>query len=220
LAVDFRLYLITDRRQAPGGDIAGAVGRALDAGVRAVQLREKDLWGRELYRLAMAVRELTARYGAKLLLNDRIDVALAAGADGVQLGVASMAALDARALLGPSALIGCSTHSLVELAEAEAGGADFVTFGPVFATPSKARYGPPVGVDALRAACGAARIPVFALGGVGAQNAGEVVAAGAAGVAAISAIAAAADPGKAVAELEDRVDAAMAARNKGKAGAP
>lgn len=220
MAVDFRLYLITDRRQAPGGGIAGAVARALDAGVRAVQLREKDLGGRELHRLAGRMRELTARYGAKLLVNDRVDVALAVGADGVHLGVASMAARDARTLLGPSALIGCSTHSLVELAEAEAGGADFVTFGPVFATPSKARYGPPVGVDALRDACGAARIPVFALGGVGAQNAGEVVAAGAAGVAAISAIVAAADPESAVAELEGRVNAAIAARNQGKAGAP
>lgn len=218
MAVDFRLYLITDRRQAPGGDIVSAVERALAGGVRAVQLREKDLGGRELHGLARAMRDRTARYGAKLLVNDRVDVALAVGADGVHLGVASMPPRDARALLGAAALIGCSAHSAGEVAEAD--GADFVTFGPVYATPSKARYGPPVGVDALREACAAARVPVFALGGVGARNAGEAVAAGAAGVAAISAIVAAADPAAAAAELDDLVGAALAARRKGKGGTP
>ncbi|MGZ8463657.1 MAG: thiamine phosphate synthase, partial [Candidatus Deferrimicrobiaceae bacterium] len=100
MRVDFRVYLITDRRPAPGGDILRAVEGALDGGVRAVQLREKDLSGKELYLLAGRMRELTARHGARLLVNDRVDVALAVGADGVHLGGSSMPASVARKLLG------------------------------------------------------------------------------------------------------------------------
>ena len=134
--IDFGLYLITDRRQARGGDLLSAVERALDGGVRAVQLREKDLPGRELLALAEGMRRLTSRYGAKLLVNDRADVALACRADGVHLGVASIPPSVARRLLGPDALIGCSTHGEAELAAAADGGADFATFGPVYATAS------------------------------------------------------------------------------------
>jgi thiamine-phosphate pyrophosphorylase len=217
-AVDFRLYLITDRRQASGGDLLAAVGRALGGGVRAVQLREKDLGARELLELARKMRELTFCRGAKLLINDRVDIALAAGADGVHLGGASMHPEDARRLLGRGMLIGCSTHSAEEVAAAERGGADFVTFGPVFATPSKAAYGPPVGVDALRRACAAARIPVFALGGMGKRNVSEAVAAGADGVAAISAVLAAEDPGSAASEIGDRLAAAFVGKRQGQEG--
>ena len=201
MAVDFRLYLVTDRRRAAGGDLLAAVGRALEGGVRAVQLREKDLPGRELYELAVVLRALTSRHGARLLVNDSIDVAVAAGADGVHLGVASVPPGEARRLLGPGKLIGCSTHDIGELSAACEVGADFVTFGPVYATPSKAAYGPPVGVGALRAACAASRVPVFALGGVGAGNAREVLAAGAWGIGAIGAILGAADPSAAAREL-------------------
>jgi thiamine-phosphate pyrophosphorylase len=144
LRVDFRVYLITDRRQAPGEDIVKAVAGALDGGIRAVQLREKDLPGKDLYRLAGRMRNLTARYGARLLINDRVDVAMAVGADGVHLGGSSMPASVARKLLGEEALIGCSTHSESELRVAADQGADFATFGPVYPTASKAAYGPPV----------------------------------------------------------------------------
>ncbi len=204
MPVDFRVYLITDRTQAPGGDILGVVAAALDGGIRAVQLREKDLGGRDLFRLAEAMRRLTARYGARMLVNDRIDVAYAAGADGVHLGGGSIPAADARKLLGVRALIGRSAHNGAELAAAEAEGADFATFGPVYATPSKARYGPPVGVAALAAACGSAKIPVFALGGVGPGNMQETLIAGAFGIALISAVVAAADPRAAALELTAR----------------
>lgn len=200
-AVDFGLYLITDRKRVPGGDLPGAVERALAGGVRAVQLREKDLPGRDLYELAVTMRRISSRYGAVLLVNERIDVALACGADGVHLGSASIPPSAARRLLGPAALIGCSTHGEAELAAAVGGGADFVTFGPVFATPSKAAFGPPLGVSALRRACDGCRIPVFALGGVGPGNVSEVVSAGASGIALISAVLGAADPAAAAAEL-------------------
>ena len=201
MRVDFRVYLITDRRQAPGGDIVRAVALALDGGIRAVQLREKDLPGKELYRLADRIRELTARYGARLLVNDRIDVVLAVGADGVHLGGSSMPASVARRLLGKESLIGCSTHNTRELRDAADQGADFATFGPVYPTPSKAAYGPPVGVSALAAASRETILPLFALGGVGAGNAREAIEAGAFGIALISYVLAAADPREAARNL-------------------
>ena len=216
--VDFRVYLITDRRQAPGGDILRAVEGALDGGIRAVQLREKDLPGKELYLLAKRMRELTARHGARLLVNDRVDVALAVGADGVHLGGASMPASAARTLLGEEALIGCSTHGVRELREAAAQGADFATFGPVYPTPSKAAYGPPVGVIALAEACRETAIPVFALGGVKKENAGEAIGAGAFGIALISGVVAAADPRGAAAELVTRFGNAAAGQAGGGRG--
>jgi thiamine-phosphate pyrophosphorylase len=161
------------------------------------------------------MRELTARHGARLLVNDRVDVALAVGADGVHLGGSSMPASVARKLLGEEALIGCSTHSEKELREAAGQGADFATFGPVYPTPSKAAFGPPVGVTALAGACGRSAIPVFALGGVGPHNVGEVMEAGAFGIALISGVVAAADPRGAAAELFTRIGNTRAA---GKAG--
>lgn len=201
MKVDFRVCLITDRKQAEGGDLPAAVEKALAGGIRAVQLREKDLSGRELFMLARTIREITSRSGARLLINDRADVALAVGADGVHLGGQSIPAREARRMLGDGAIVGCSAHDERELSEAEDGGADFATFGPVFATPSKARYGPPVGVGALARACGKARIPVFALGGVGPENAGEVLRAGCFGIALISAVVAAQDPEAAAREI-------------------
>jgi len=192
--VDFSLYLITDRRQVPGGDLVTAVRGALEGGVRAVQLREKDLPAAELFPLARELRELTRRHGARLFVNDRLDVALAVGADGVHLGGHSLPTATARRLLGPLALIGVSTHSESEAARAARDGADFVTFGPVYFTPSKARYGAPVGLERLSAATAVSPLPVFALGGVTAERCVDVLAAGARGAALISAILADPDP--------------------------
>ncbi len=214
-AVDFRVYLITDRRLASGGDLLRAVERALAGGVRAVQLREKDLGAGELLELAREMRVLTARRGAKLLINDRVDVALASGADGVHLGESSIPPEEARRLLGPGRLIGVSTHSEEQLAAAQAAGADFAVFGPVYYTPSKAAFGPPLGVDALRKACASARIPVFALGGVGARDIDEVVKAGADGIAMISAILAAEDQEAAASEINDSVNDAISKYREG-----
>ncbi|CAG0987216.1 thiamine phosphate synthase [Geobacter sp.] len=192
--VDFPLYLITDRHQTVGRDLLAVVEEALAGGVRAIQLREKDLFPRELLELARAMRELTDRYGAKLLINDRVDVALAVGADGVHLGEASIPADVAQRLLGTERLVGVSCHGLKGALAAERLGADFITFGPVYPTPSKAAYGDPVGVEQLAEAVGLLRIPVFALGGISRGNTSEVMAAGAAGVALISAIISAGNP--------------------------
>lgn len=194
LPIDFSLYLITDRRQTVGRSLVSVVREALEGGVRAVQLREKDLSGRELLMLAEELRQITREYGARLLINDRLDIALAVNADGVQLGAASLPVSAARRVLGARCLIGYSAHCVHEAAQAAADGADFVTFGPVFFTPSKAAYGEPLGIELLQSASTALAIPVFALGGVKRENIAQVMAAKAHGIALISAVIAAADP--------------------------
>lgn len=191
--IDFSLYLITDRHQTAGRPLLEVVEAALSGGVRAVQLREKDLPAAELYDLAWELRALTSRYDARLLINERIDVALAVEADGVHLGVRSLPVTAARRI-APDLLIGYSSHALGEAAAALAKGADFVTFGPVFTTPSKAAYGEPLGLTKLARACEAAKSPVFALGGVKQTNLAQVTAAGCYRVALISDILAAPDP--------------------------
>jgi thiamine-phosphate pyrophosphorylase len=202
MTVDFSLYLITDRKQLPPGrDLVETVAAALEGGVRAVQLREKDLAAAELYPLARELRELTARHGARLLINDRLDVALAVEADGVHLGGHSLPVAVARKILGPGRLIGVSTHRPEEVAAAQRGGADFATFGPVFFTPSKAAFGEPVGLDRLREACSTTTLPVFALGGVTRERLPELRAAGVRGVALITAILAASEPTAAAAAI-------------------
>jgi thiamine-phosphate pyrophosphorylase len=200
--IDFTLYLITDRHQLLAGrSLAETVEAALRGGVRAVQLREKDLPAAQLLPLAMELRALTRRFGARLLINDRVDVALAVEADGVHLGGHSLPPTTVRKLLGPERLIGVSTHHPAEVTAAARDGADFVTFGPVFATPSKLAYGPPCGLDALRTACAAAQIPVFALGGIKCGDLSPLRACGAHGIAVISAVIATPDPDLAVRTL-------------------
>ena len=195
------VHLITDRRLVPSlpDAVASAVAGA-PPGAIAVHLREKDLEGRALLALARALREICTRAGQRLLVNDRLDVALAAGADGVHLPSAGVPPADARALLGPAALLGVSCHSAGDVLCALAGGASYATFGPVHDTPSKRGLGTPVGVEALRAAA-AVGLPLVALGGMTPERAREAFAAGARGVAAIRAWLEAPDPAAAVAAL-------------------
>ncbi len=202
--LNFRLYFVTDRTQTANRPLTDVVHAALDGGVRAIQLREKDLEGRELYVLAEQLRALTARYQAQLLVNDRIDVALAVEADGVHLGQHSFSVEDARRLLGAGKLIGVSTHSQQEIDAAQ--DADFIVFGPVYYTPSKATYGEPQGLDRLRAAVTHSTLPVFAIGGIKTERVAEVVETGAHGVAMISALSAAPDPARAARELLRQLD--------------
>ncbi|MBI3757345.1 MAG: thiamine phosphate synthase [Deltaproteobacteria bacterium] len=201
--IDFRLYFVTDRKQTASRSLVDVVHAALDGGVHAVQLREKDLEGGELYQLASKLRELTARYQARLFVNDRIDVALAVNADGVHLGQTSFPVAVTRQLLGPEKLIGVSTHSAAEIQAAT--GADFLLFGPVYFTPSKAAYGEPQGVERLRQAVQQSPAPVIAIGGIKAAQIPEVLSAGAYGIGVITAISAASDPTQAARELLARL---------------
>jgi thiamine-phosphate pyrophosphorylase len=199
--------LITDRRRfpapLPGEVFAAAEWRVLQAAIRAgvgaLQLREKDLEGGELYDRAAALVGLCREAGVKFLVNDRADVALAAGADGVHLPGNGLPVVAARELLGARALVGRSMHDPGELAAAA--GADFVLFGPVFDTPSKRRFGPPQGVARLAAVARRSSMPVLAVGGVTPERVAEVLSAGAAGVAVIGSVLDAEDPVRAVADL-------------------
>ena len=188
MKIDFKLYLITDRKQTENANLLKAVRKALDGGIKAVQLREKDLDTRELLKLAYKMRVLTDKYDSKLFINDRFDIALVVGADGVHLTQASVPVDVVRKTVKKKLMIGVSTHSLKEAKEAENGGADFITFGPVYRTQSKVKYGAPVGLDALKEVSSRVKIPVFALGGVKTGRIGNVKKAGAFGVSMISEI--------------------------------
>jgi len=166
-----------------------------------VQLREKDLSGRELFLLAEKAKALCEKYGAALFINDRIDIALAIDAEGVQLAGSSVPVDAARALLGEKKSIGVSTHALEEAQSAAGAGADFILFGPVYFTPSKAAYGAPQGLELLREVAQNVSCPVYAIGGINARNLGAVKETGVRGVALISAVLSAGDPRQAAEEL-------------------
>ncbi len=206
------VHLITDRKWTP--DLAAAARRALSGvppGAVSIHLREKDLGGAELLRLTRALAEACHASGQLLLVNDRLDVALAGGADGVHLPAGGVPAADARRMLGAAGLVGVSCHSADEVARARDAGADYATFGPVFDTPSKRQYGPPVGLQALSVAARLG-LPLVGLGGIDPLNARAVFAAGACGVAAIRAWLDALDPAAAVRALCDAAGANPALR--------
>ncbi|MBI4653746.1 MAG: thiamine phosphate synthase [Nitrospirae bacterium] len=200
--IDFRLYLVTNRKHLVKtshfslltSHFFTAVREALKGGAKAIQLREKDLDTRKLLRLAYKMRGLTKKYKARLFINDRLDVALAVKADGVHLTQNSIPADAVRKVVHASRLtlhasrflIGVSTHSLKEALDAEEKGADFITIGPVYRTPSKLKYGAPLGVDTLKAVTKKIKIPVFAIGGVKINKLKELKNAGAYGAAIIS----------------------------------
>ncbi|HEY6197963.1 MAG TPA: thiamine phosphate synthase [Candidatus Binatia bacterium] len=202
---DFDLYLVTDRKLTGGRELVEVVEQALIGGVQAVQLREKDLDGAELFRLAEALKKSCARQRARLLINDRIDIALAVDADGVQLSAASMPIGAARQLLGGDKLIGASIHSLQEAQQAVRDGADFVLFGPVYFTPSKAAYGAPQGIARLQEVVEKISIPVYAIGGITGGNVEEIKKIGARGVALIAAVISAPDPAAAARAIVSRL---------------
>lgn len=201
----FRLYLVTDRTATRGRPLVEVVAAAIRGGVDAVQLREKDLDGRELCELGWALRAVCDAGGAKLLINDRIDVAVACGADGVHLPTTSFTPAEARALLGRGKIIACSTHSIAEARQASNAGANFVVAGPVFDTPSKRPYGDPLGLDGFAEIASAVPIPVVGIGGITEDTATSVRDRGGTGVAVITAILGTADPEAAARALRSGV---------------
>lgn len=198
-SVDFRLYLVTDRHQTAGRPLLSVLRRAVSAGVRAVQLRERDLPIRALRSLADDLqRELPQ---AKVLINDRVDLALALSTQGVHLRESSLPTAVVRGLLQPSQLLGASVHSIDGALAAEQQGADFVVLGPIHDTPSKREYGAPLGLAVLEQAARRVRIPIFAIGGMTAARARDARQAGAFGVAVLSSILSAGDVEQATTSL-------------------
>ena len=200
------LCYVTDRRSlaadSTGANLLSTIRNAISAGIDWVQIREKDLPTPELLmvtREAVQAAEACAKTGempstqavrAKIIVNDRLDVAIAAGADGVHLGresapVSEVVRWCRSGNAPPEFLVGASCHRVTEAREAETAGASYAIFGPVFETPSKRVFGPPVGIAQLSAACAAVKIPVLAIGGIDSRNVGECSRAGAAGIAAI-----------------------------------
>jgi len=208
------VYLVTEESLSAGRRSEEIVEAALGAGVRVVQVREKEGSARRALEIALAVRRLTRRFGALLIVNDRIDIALAAEADGVHLGQEDLPLADARRLLGEAALIGLSITEAAQLTAPDAAMADCLGVGAVFPTGSKSDA-TLTGLALLataRTATAATRVPIVAIGGITAENAGRAVLAGADVVAVIGAIAAAPDPGRAAAALLEAVRVAGSRR--------
>ncbi|MGD0459159.1 MAG: thiamine phosphate synthase [Terriglobia bacterium] len=185
---NFLLCYITDRRQLRSVSLAAVIRETVRAGVDIVQVREKDLTGRELIALveeALSAAREPGMGGARVVVNDRVDVALAGGADGAHLAAHSMPVQVVRRFVPRAFVIGVSCHSLGEAMTAESGGADYLVLGPVFQTPSKLGYGPPLGLDKLRNITSRIRIPVLALGGITVERIRPCLEAGASGIAGI-----------------------------------
>lgn len=168
-----KVLLISDTSLFPDEKVLEVFEQALEGGVRDIQLREKNLPLDKLFSLALVLRQMTERYKARLIINDRLDIALMVDADGVHLPEAGLPANEVKARY-PHLLVGVSCHSLESARRAQENGADYITFSPVFDTPSKREYGPPQGLEKLREVSRAVFIPVLALGGVNLNNLPEV----------------------------------------------
>ncbi|MCR4293882.1 MAG: thiamine phosphate synthase [Candidatus Kuenenia sp.] len=179
--------LITDRKQSRL-PLISAVKLALKGGVNTIQLREKDLATKDIYSLACELRAITHNLNARLIINDRVDIVLAVNADGVHLGWQSMPVSRVRNLIGFERIIGISAHTLQEALQAQDSGADYITYGPIFKTPSKEGVVEPTGTEALRELKEKIKIPIIALGGITVDNAESVMESGADGIAVVSSI--------------------------------
>jgi thiamine-phosphate pyrophosphorylase len=206
----FSLYLVTDRSLSLGRNTVDIVRAAIRGGVTCVQLREKQCATREFIEEARAIRCLLDALETRipLIVNDRIDVALAIGADGVHLGQTDMHISDARRLAGSSLLIGISAESVFDAVRAESEGADYIGISPIFATPTKKDAAPPLGLAGVRAIREAVSLPLVGIGGVKADNAAAIIRAGADGVAVVSAIVSAPCPTSAATALKQRIQSA------------
>jgi len=185
--ISFSYYLITDRKACAPRTLLDVVDEACGQGIKAVQLREKDVGGRALYKLAKQLRKVTKQYGTLLFINDRVDIALAVGADGIHCRENSLSP-EVIKKLSNDLLIGSSVHSVKRAQKVKSEGADFLLFGPVFYTPSKDSYGQPQGIERLKEVIKSVNIPVFAVGGINMEEAQACLDVGAEGIAGISSI--------------------------------
>lgn len=198
---DYSLYLVTDELLAGSRGVEAAVHAAVAGGVTVVQLREKQTTGRAFLERACALGEWLRGRGVTFIVNDRIDIALACGADGVHVGQEDLPCRVARRLMGPDRIVGVSVSTVAEALQAEADGADYLGVSPVFSTLTKTDTPEPTGLAGLTAIRAAVRLPLVAIGGIHVGNARQVLAAGADGIAVVSAILTAPDPCVAAREL-------------------
>ncbi len=197
----YLLYLVTDRDLSLGRPLVEVVAAAVRGGVTCVQLREKNCTGREFLQQAIKLKTLLAPLKIPLIINDRIDIALAVDADGVHLGQHDLPLADARRLLGPERLIGISAETLQDALEAEQNGADYIGISPVFSTPTKTDTAQALGLEGIRKIRQQTSIPLVAIGGINNGNAAQIIQAGADGIAVVSAIMSAVVPDQAAKEL-------------------
>jgi thiamine-phosphate pyrophosphorylase len=201
VAVDYVLYLVTDRDILEDRDLFTAVEQALKGGVTVLQLREKTASSRDFYHLAVRMKELATAYQVPLIINDRLDIALAVDAGGLHVGQDDLPITEARRILGPGRILGYSVSTVEEAVYGEQNGADYLGAGPVYATGSKADAVSPIGADSLRRIKQSVTIPVVGIGGIGEANIIEVKRAGVDGASVISAIMGSRDPERAASAL-------------------
>ncbi|MBN8996790.1 MAG: thiamine phosphate synthase [Rhizobiales bacterium] len=211
-AVDLSVYLVTDRGLSGVRGVRDVVLAAARGGATMVQLRDPEAKTRTLVVEARALAGLLRPHRIPLIVNDRVDVALAADADGVHVGQSDMDVRDARALIGPDRILGLSITEETDLDRSDLTLVDYLGVGPVFATPTKVDAAPPMGMAGLKRIAARTGLPIVAIGGLHAGNAADAIAAGAAGVSVVSAICAAPDPELATRELAEIVRAARAGR--------
>jgi thiamine-phosphate pyrophosphorylase len=210
----YELYLVTDRDLSLGRPLEEVVRRAVEGGVSMVQLREKEASTRFFIEEARRVKAILASHKVPLIINDRVDVALAVAADGVHVGQADMPYPTARKLLGKEAIIGLSVETEAQVLEAEAYDVDYLGVSPIFETPTKTDIQGSWGLEGLARVRQNSRHPLVAIGGLKSGNAEAVIRAGADGVAVVSAICAAPDPRQAAAELYRAIQAGLASRSE------
>lgn len=211
--VDYTLCVITSRVPARGRDHQDVARAALEGGAPMIQLRDKDMSTAELVEVARELRALTRAHGAAFIVNDRVDVALAAGADGVHLGIDDLPLSAARRLMGAGAVVGASAANAEEARAAQAAGASYVSVGAIYATASKSDAGAPIGLGPLGEIKRAVAVPVLAIGGITCENVEAVIRAGADGAAVISAVAEAEDMVQATRTLLARIRRALGQRS-------
>jgi thiamine-phosphate pyrophosphorylase len=212
---DLALYLVTDRGLSLERDLETVVLQAVEGGVTLVQLREKDIDTREFIALGLRLKAALAGSGVPLLINDRVDVALAVDADGVHIGQSDMPYEIARRLLGPDKIIGLSVETMDEVIQANDLDVDYVAVSPVFATHTKTDTLTPFGYEGLERACKLTRHPLCGIGGMNADTVGRAIACGADGVAVVSAIVSAPDPCIASKNLKSIIDNELDKRRLG-----
>ena len=198
--IDYSLYLCTDRRLMTSPTIEASAESALRGGTTVIQLREKDCSSREFYELGLRVKKITERYNAPLIINDRVDIALAVGAAGVHVGQGDLPCKVVREIVGPDMIVGVSAATIDEAVQAEQDGADYLGVGAMYATATKTDTRP-VSMEELLKIRAAVKIPIVVIGGINKQTLGNFKGTGVNGLAVVSAIVAQPDPEAAAREL-------------------